>query len=126
MTLKILAKCREEPLSRIYQLSFAQSTLPTVWNSSVMFPVYKKGDKNSAENYRGISTLPSCDKVFEIVPQNSLMYHCRSYISTRQHGFFPGRSVTTNLVEFVANCQAAFTSGAQLGAVYTLRLRLIV
>nr|XP_049467123.1 uncharacterized protein LOC125908418 [Anopheles coluzzii] len=118
----ILAKCREflaEPLSQIYQLSFAQSTVPTAWKSSVMFPVYKKGDKNSAENYRGITTLPSCAKVFEIVIQNWLMNHCRSYISTRQHGFFPRRSVTTNLVEFVSNCHAAFTSGAQMDAVYT-------
>ena len=74
------------------------------------------------------TTLPSCAKVFEIAIQNSLMYHCRSYISTRQHGFFPRRSVTTNLMEFDSNCQAAFTSGAQMDTVYTdlkaaLRLR---
>ena len=37
-----------------------------------MFPVHKKGDKNLVENYRGITTLPTGVKFFEVVVQNSL------------------------------------------------------
>ena len=84
-----------------------------------MFSVYKKGDKNSATNYRGITTLPAGAKVLEIVVHYSIMNRCRSFISSHQHGFIPRRSVLTNLVEFVSKCHAAFASGAQMDVVYT-------
>nr|XP_049461198.1 uncharacterized protein LOC120948071 [Anopheles coluzzii]XP_049461199.1 uncharacterized protein LOC120948071 [Anopheles coluzzii] len=111
----VLVKCSEVlagPLARIFTLSLNQRMFPAAWKSSYMFPVHKKGDKSLVENYRGITTLPAGAKVFEVVVQNSLLNCCRSLISTRQHGFFPRRSVTTNLVEFVSHCHAAFASGA--------------
>lgn len=40
-------------------------------------------------------------------------------MSTDQHGFFPGRSVTTNLVDFTTNCLMNIENGLQVDAVYT-------
>ena len=118
----VLVNCGDilaEPLARIFKLSLKQCTIPEAWKSSVMFPVYQKGDKNSAINYRGITTLSAGANVFEIIVQNSIINRCRSLISTHQHGFIPRRSVSTNLVEFVSKCHAAFASGAQMDVVYT-------
>lgn len=84
-----------------------------------MFPVHKKGDKADIENYRGITSLCASSKVFEIIVNDALFASCQRYISTEQHGFFPKRSVSTNLVQFLSTCLSSMDSGAQVDAVYT-------
>lgn len=84
-----------------------------------MFPVYKKGDKRNVENYRGITSLCACSKVFEIIIHEMLFSACKNYISVDQHGFFPKRSVATNLVQFVSHCIRNMDAGAQTDVVYT-------
>ena len=84
-----------------------------------MFPVFKKGDKRNVEHYRGISCLCACSKIFETIVHNHLMFSIKSYISTAQHGFYPGRSVSTNLLEFTSLCLRGINCGLQVDAVYT-------
>lgn len=43
----------------------------------------------------------------------------RPYIATEQHGFFPGRSTSTNLLEFTSLCMTGMDGGAQIDTVYT-------
>lgn len=69
-------------------------------------------------NYRGITSLCACSKVFEIIINDSLFDCCKNYISTDQHGFFPRRSVESNLVEFTTLCIKAIDAGKQVDAVY--------
>ena len=84
-----------------------------------MFPVFRKGDKRNVENYRGISCLCACSKVFEAIIHHHLMFSVKNYISTAQHGFFPGRSVSTNLLEFTSFCLRGMDRSLQIDAVYT-------
>ena len=84
-----------------------------------MFPVFKKGDKRNVEHYRGISCLCACSKVFESIVHNHLMFSVKSYISTAQHGFYPGRSVSTNLLEFTSFCLRDMEQSLQIDAIYT-------
>ncbi|XP_065073804.1 uncharacterized protein LOC135697870 [Ochlerotatus camptorhynchus] len=44
---------------------------------------------------------------------------CKNYISTCQHGFFPGRSVETNLVSFTSFCMENVSKKLQVDAIYT-------
>ena len=48
-----------------------------------------------------------------------LFQAARSYISQDQHGFFPGRSTATNLVQFTSQCLKSMEQGVQIDAVYT-------
>lgn len=84
-----------------------------------MFPVHKKGDKRNIENYRGITSLCACSKIFELIVNDALFSACKSYISTDQHGFFPKRSICTNLVPFTSMCLRTMETGAQVDVVYT-------
>lgn len=84
-----------------------------------MFPVFKKGDKRNIANYRGITSLCSASKLLELVVHEYLFFRCKSYISFDQHGFFPGRSVTTNLMEFTSTCLTQIEKHSQVDAVYT-------
>lgn len=107
------------PLLRVFNLSMSQCKFPEEWKRSVMFPVFKKGAKRSVENYRGITSLCSGSKLLEIVVGEVIMFNCRSFISSEQHGFTPGRSVTTNLMEFTNFCIENLAAGRQVDAVYT-------
>lgn len=84
-----------------------------------MFTIYKKGDKRNVENYRGITSLCACSKVFEIIVNNALFTASKNYISLDQHGFFPKRSICTNLIPFVSTCLRNLEAGLQVDAVYT-------
>lgn len=106
------------PLVKLFNRSLGCRVFPRSWKMSFLFPIHKKGDKRSVSNYRGITSLCVCSKVFEIIINDSLFNSCKQYISSDQHGFFPKRSVTTNLVEFSTQCIRAIDAGKQVDAVY--------
>lgn len=107
------------PLHTVFNLSLSQQKFPEVWKNSVMFPVFKKGSKRDIANYRGITSLSAGSKLFEIIVNDFLFFHTKNYISADQHGFFPGRSVTTNLVDFTTTCLSSIEKGLQVDTIYT-------
>ena len=117
----VLKKCSEIlsiPLAKLFNLSIAQSKFPEKWKFSYLFPVHKKGDKRNVCNYRGITSLSACSKLFEIIVNRALFASCKNYIDADQHGFYPKRSVSTNLVQFSSFCLQGMDSGAQIDAIY--------
>ena len=117
--LKAAADTLVYPLALLFNRSLQRSTFPSRWKFSYMFLVYKKGDKCNVANYRGITSLCACSKVFEIIVHKALFESSKNYVSEAQHGFYPKRSVATNLVQFVSLCRRTIDSGAQIDAVYT-------
>lgn len=65
------------------------------------------------------SSLCACSKLFEIIVSDYMYCQTKHYISTCQHGFYPGRSVSTNLSEFVSFCLRNIEQGRQVDAIYT-------
>ena len=60
-----------KPLSHIFNLAIATSTIPECFNISVITPIHKKGDKCNIENYRPISQISNIAKSFEkIIKKN--------------------------------------------------------
>ena len=61
----------------------------------------QKGDRSKVENYRPISLTSSVAKVLERIVNDALLKHLvsNSIILDKQHGFLPGKSVETNLLE---------------------------
>lgn len=107
------------PLVKLFNLSLQHGMFPARWKISTLTPIYKKGDKCNIANYRGITSLSACSKVFEIVVNKALFAACRNYISNDQHGFYPKRSVATNLSQFTSLCIGSMDAGLQVDAVYT-------
>lgn len=70
-------------------------------------------------NYRGITSLSAGSKLLEMLIGDQLMRAVRSYISIDQHGFFPGRSISTNLIQFTSGCIRSIQNGFQVDTVYT-------
>ena len=53
------------PLGEFFNLCVTQGTFPTYLKIAEVIPVFKKGDKQMASNYRPISILSQFDKIFE-------------------------------------------------------------
>ena len=46
--------------------------IPHEWKKVNVVPVHKKGNKQSLKNYRPISLLPICSKIFERLVYNEM------------------------------------------------------
>ncbi|XP_053699084.1 uncharacterized protein LOC128746059 [Sabethes cyaneus] len=113
----VLKKCSGalvEPLQAIFNLSLQRRTFPTIWKSSCMTPVYKKGDKTDIANYRGITSLSAGSKCLETILNKVIFEACKNYITSSQHGFFRKRSVESNLCEFTSFCISKMDAGVQI------------
>lgn len=117
--LKYCAEVLAKPLQLIFDLSVRTKCFPDIWKRSFMFPVFKKGNKRDVSNYRGITSLCACSKLIEIIVGHTFHQATKSYITTDQHGFYPGRSTNSNLVEFTSHCLRNMEGGGQVDAVYT-------
>ncbi|XP_055543103.1 uncharacterized protein LOC129728677 [Wyeomyia smithii] len=119
IVLKLCAESIATPLTIIFNASLSQAKFPEMWKQSFMFPIHKKGDKRDVGTYRGITSLCTGSKLFEILVGDVLFAAIRSYISPAQHGFFKGRSIDTNLAEFSSLCIKAMEDGNQIDTIYT-------
>jgi hypothetical protein len=96
-TLQFCADALVQPLLHIFKLSFQSSSLPSGWLKALVTPIYKKGDKTLASNYRSISLTSICCKLMERIISKQLTEFALNHnvIPKEQHGFLPGRSVFT-------------------------------
>ena len=70
--LKISDKSICKPLELIFQSCVKQGKIPNEWKMTNVIPVHTKSDKQILKNYRTVSLLPICGKVFESLMYNSL------------------------------------------------------
>jgi hypothetical protein len=110
---RLLKFCEDEltePLVYIANLSFSSGTFPNALKLSKIYPKHKEGCKTQPSNYRPISLIPTISKVFEKLVLSRLLKHLTSnqLLTQYQHGFIPGKSTTTaliNLIEFLIDQQ---------------------
>ena len=60
------------PLKIIFQNILDDSIYPAIWKLANVIPIYKKEDKQLVKNYRPISLLPICGKIFEKIVFNNV------------------------------------------------------
>lgn len=107
------------PLSIIFNKSVAEGSFPTLWKKAQITPIFKSGKKNMVENYRPISKLCIFEKLFERLIFKNLFLLVKSSIIPEQHGFFPGRSVETNLSLYADFLLKSMDERFQVDSVYT-------
>lgn len=107
------------PLQHLFNLSLINNYFPNYWKLAKIVPVPKKGISNDIKNHRPIAILSTPAKVFESIIYNRLFSHIKKYISDYQHGFFPKRSITSNLINFSQSCSVNIDSNKQVDVIYT-------
>ena len=98
------------PLRVIYENILSTSIYPDIWKLANVTPIFKKGDKQAIKNYRPISLLPICGKIFEKVIFNQLYSYlsANNLITKNQSGFRPRDSTTNQLLYLVNEIHEAF------------------
>ncbi len=86
----------------IFRATVSEGRVPSDWRRANVTPIFKKGSKTDPGNYRPVSLTSVCGKLLERIIKDQVMAHLleNKVISDSQHGFMPGRSTTTNLLEF--------------------------
>jgi hypothetical protein len=72
---------------------------PQEWKEGIICPIYKKGEKDAASNYRGITLLNTAYKVYAMIVEERLMKEMneRGALPDGQAGFRKGRGTMDNV-----------------------------
>jgi len=98
--LKHLATEISSVLTIIFRQSLDTGKLPSDWRNANITPLFKKGDKHMAVNYRPVSLTCVCSKLMEHIICSHIRTHYDKYnaLTTLQHGFRTRRSCVTQLL----------------------------
>ena len=102
IVLKELADVISPVVTRIFRASLSQGKTPDAWREAHVTPLFKKGEKYKAINYRPVSLTCILCKQMEHILASNIMAHLNSnkLLYDKQHGFRSERSCETQLLEF--------------------------
>lgn len=118
---KVIVKCKDAliwPLWILFQKTLESGIIPNSLKLSRVIPIHKKGDKTDIENYRMVAIGSMLLQIFEKTVNRKLSLLVENQLSTLQHGFRSGRSVSTNLLALSIAAHDAFSHGNQLDVFY--------
>ena len=76
-------------LTFVFQMSLNTGQIPDDWRMAYVVPVYKRGDKCSAENYLPVSIVSICSKAMEHILFSNIIQHLdkNTILMDAQYGF---------------------------------------
>ena len=91
------------PLRHIFSLSLSQGVVPQQLKIAKVIPIFKTGSKDSMDNYRPISLLPTFSKILEKIMYNRLSAYLENnnLLSPQQFGFRKAHSTVHPLSLFI-------------------------
>jgi hypothetical protein len=106
--------------TRLFNMSLVQCTLPSPWKTAIVAPLFKKGSRTDAKNYRPISLTSSICKIFEVIIKEKILSHLLKHnlINCNQFGFLPGKSTATQILLNINNWLHSLEKGIQTDAIY--------
>ena len=96
----------------IFTQSLDTGELPWDWSLANVAPIFKKGNRSLAENYRPVSLTCITCKLFEHIVCKHILDH--QILTNLQHGFRSGRSCETQLITTIHNLLSSFNSKSQI------------
>ena len=119
MILKTCADTIAAALTCIYRRSIQTGQLPADWQSANTSAVFKKGDRNKAENYRPASLTSVARKLLEHIVCRHLRNHLERHniLTDRNHGFRSGYSCETQQITTMHALFESYDTGKQTDVV---------
>ena len=98
----------------------ASGMLPTDWKISIITPIFKTGEKSSANNYRPIALTSIVCKLMESVIKDKLLLYLSNndLIYSKQYGFLPMKSTNAQLLRYFNDISSHMLNGCQVDSVY--------
>ena len=118
--IKICGNAISKPLFIIFKNCISKSYFPKKWKKANVVPVHKKNERNIISNYRPISLLPICGKLFEkIIFDNLYTYIFQNgFITDKQSGYRNGDSTIKQLLSITHEIHKAFDASDEIRAVF--------
>ena len=108
-----------KPLELIFKQSMESGSFPSERKKRNVVPIHKKDDKQCLSNYRPVSLLPICGKIFERLIFNEVFKFIENeFISPNQSGFKPGDSCTNQLLAITHEIYKSFDEGFEVRGVF--------
>ena len=104
----------------IFNQALISGSFPSDWKKANIVPIHKKGNKQILRNYRPVSLLPICCKIFEGLIFNEIFRFVldNKLISTNQFGFEPGDSCINQLLSITHEIYKSFDDGLEVRSVF--------
>ena len=114
--LKELADELGPVFAHLFQQSLDSGEIPKEWSLANICPLYKKGDRTCAGNYRPVSLTCVPCKLLEHIVCSNVMAHLEQHklLSDRQHAFRKNHSCETQLVTVIDDWAKILDSGGQI------------
>ena len=118
--LKNYASSLTHPLFLLYTQSLNSGIIPEEWKKANIMPIFKKGSKTKAKNYRPISLTSQLVKILESIIRTKVMKYLidNNIVTHYQHGFVSKKSCFTNLLETFEDWTAAVDRGCGVNVIY--------
>ena len=110
--LKICGSSIYGPLVLIFKKALSIGLFPSNWKKGNIAPIHKKSDKQILKNYRPVSLLPICGKIFErLIFKNNL-------VLPDQSEFKPGDSCINQLLSITHEIYSLFDEGLEVRSAF--------
>ena len=108
------------PLKIILRKSLDEGKIPDIFKLAYVTPIHKGGSKFKPEQYRPVSLTSHVMKVFERVIKRYIVKHLvqQNLINPGQHGFVPGRSTQTQLLQHYCDIFETISEGNRIDTVF--------
>ena len=118
--LRELADYLAGPIAALFNSTLHRGEVPADWKKANISPIFKKGSKSLASNYRPISLTAVLCKLMETFVRDHVMNHLldNKLLTPKQHGFISGRSTVTQLLKYLDKCARCVAAGKVVDAIY--------
>ena len=118
--LKNYAKELAYPIKLIWSESFHLGIVPQFYKDTCITPLFKKGDRARAFNYRPVTLTSHVIKIYERILRNVMVEFLEEnqILCENQHGFRSGRSCLTQLLSHVDDIVQGLSSSVGTDAIY--------
>jgi len=118
--LKICPKEVARPLYLIFKKCLELGSFPSSWKYANVQPVHKKNCRQDKSNYRPISLLCICSKIFEKIVFDGMykFFVENNLLSPNQSGFRPGDSTINQLLAITTEIHNAFENRQETRAAF--------
>ena len=108
------------PVKLLWNLSLASGHMPEGTIIAIITPIFKKGDKSIAANYRPVALTNHLTKIFERVLRKALVKHLEGnkLMNDSQHGFRKGHSTVTQILTYYDSVLTMLEQNQQVEAIY--------
>lgn len=80
-----------DEITSLFNACWQTGRVPKDWETSIIVPLYKKGDSSKCENYRAICLIDVIAKLYSRILEGRLRQHVEADLDEEQAGFRPGR-----------------------------------